>query len=342
MKIGQRRTSQSSASHKALALFALLLFGRRPYSLTQLAEHLECSRQTVLRLIDEISCAGSVPIQQWKDGGQNWYQLAAPEQKVPVTLQHHELQQLIVCRDFMQHLLPPKMEKSLNSAVAKAACLTEGAEAITKVGGALPKGRVDYTSFDGILRALLTAQQDLQVVEIDYLARCATTSRIHCFVPVRLVTFNDGMYVRGWTVNDKGTVDIVRPMTLAVNRMRSLIATRRYLNQQTHERTGFPPESGHFGIATQEDPFEVCVRFYPPASVYVKERIWSSNQRIDEADDGSIVLTFTSQSEYEVIKWVLSFGEEAEVIAPQAMVTVLNHTLNTMQRRYATKFRSMT
>ncbi|MEG6501464.1 MULTISPECIES: hypothetical protein [unclassified Desulfovibrio] len=62
----------ATASRKALALFGLLLFGRRAYSLKQLAESLGCSRQTVLRLMEEVVHTNICRIKSWKEGGQNW------------------------------------------------------------------------------------------------------------------------------------------------------------------------------------------------------------------------------------------------------------------------------
>ena len=318
MSHGRRNTGTSSSSHKAIALFALLLFGRKAYSLKQLAEQLECSRQTIMRLIDEIELVGGFSVRKWKEDCQNWYRLAAPEGKMNVCLSRSELRQLVACRDFIRHLLPAAQELDLKNAVSKAACFTEGKDLpLVQVGSASPKGQIDYDPFDGIIRALVNAQADLQVVEINYQARLNPEGpRVHCFVPVRLVSFHDGLYVRGWSVNEKGKVEIVRPMTLAVHRMKSLTATRRNLSEKDHRKGNFPEESGYFGMANQNKPFEVKARFYPPAVTYVKERRWSAKQSINEHKDGSVELTFIAQSEYEVVKWILSFGQEARLIYP--------------------------
>ena len=314
----QRNTGTSSASHKAVSLFALLLFGRKPYSLKQLADFLDCSRQTVLRLVDEIELIGGFSVQQWKEGGQNWYQLAVPSGKANISLSQNELQQLMICRDFFQHLLPVTFKNDLENAVSKAAFLADSTSPplCEPAAAAAIRGKIDYEPFDEILRVVVTAQTRLQVLEIWYQSRANPEGRLHCFVPVRMVSFHDGLYVRGWTVNDKGTVEINRPMTLAVHRMKSITATRRYLDKDVHLKGKFPEENWYFGMARQGEPFEVVVRFFPPACSYVRERQWSKNQNFEEEQDGSVLLTLTAHSEYEVIKWVLSFGEEAELVAP--------------------------
>lgn len=49
-----KRNSDATAGEKLLALYSLLLFSEREFSLTELAERLRCSKQTVLRLLDQL------------------------------------------------------------------------------------------------------------------------------------------------------------------------------------------------------------------------------------------------------------------------------------------------
>ena len=64
----------STASKKALSLFGILLFTQKAYSLKQIAKKLNCSRQTVLRLIEEIELTQICRIKKWTSERQNWYQ----------------------------------------------------------------------------------------------------------------------------------------------------------------------------------------------------------------------------------------------------------------------------
>lgn len=329
-----RNLGSSSASHKAVSLFALLLFGRRPYSLKQLAEYLDCSRQTVLRLVDEIELISGFSVQQWKDNCQNWYQLATPSEKANVCLSQNELQQLVMCQIFLEHLLPATFAQDLKNAVGKAALMAEAIQLPEDVFAASIKGKIDYTPFDEVLRILMAAQVHLQAVEINYCSRLNAAGRDHCFVPVRTLSFHDGLYIRGWSVSDKGTVEIIRPMTLAVHRIKSVVPTRRLLDKATHSKANFPEESDYFGMAHGSKPFSVTVRFTLEASPYIKERIWSKDQKVIETSDGSLSLTFTAQSEYEVIKWVLGFGEDAELVAPKALRDKIKDVLHLCLRHY--------
>lgn len=310
----------ATASRKALALFGLLLFGRRAYSLKQLAESLGCSRQTVLRLMEEVMHTNICRIRHWKDAGQNWYQAETPQTRPNVALTSEEMTQLLLCRDFVRHLLPQAHQHHLDRAAAKAACLVEAAARCSpgvQSGQGAVKGAIDFTPFEKAIEVLAQARSELQVVDLEYLARQRLEPKMHAFVPMRFVSYHDGLYVRGWRVSDKGAVEILSPMMLAVQRIRDIWPTRRLLPRELSEATPFPPESEFFGVAAQLEPFTAQVRFFPPGTVYVRERQWSKDQRIEELDDGSFILTFSARSDLELVKWVLSFGQEAELLAPE-------------------------
>lgn len=74
-------------------------------------------------------------------------------------------------------------------------------------------------------------------------------------------------------------------------------------------------ENGHFGVVQQCDPFMVTALFYGKAGVYAKERTWGNNQSVEAIPEG-IRLSFSAQSEMEVVKWILSFGVEAQLLEP--------------------------
>lgn len=60
----------------------------------------------------------------------------------------------------------------------------------------------------------------------------------------------------------------------------------------------------------------IVIRFNPGAAVLVPERIWHPEQEIQTHPDGSLTLTFPAPALYEVRRWVLQWGAEAEVLEP--------------------------
>jgi hypothetical protein len=57
----------------------------------------------------------------------------------------------------------------------------------------------------------------------------------------------------------------------------------------------------------------MAVHIAPEAVDYVRDRVWSDDQTIEEHMDGSITLTVTTTGEKELKAWVWSFGGAAEI-----------------------------
>ena len=77
-------------------------------------------------------------------------------------------------------------------------------------------------------------------------------------------------------------------------------------------QSGFQAEHGG-------DVVDVVVRFAPQAARYVREKRWHDSQEIQEQDDGGLVLKFQTNGVGEVKRWVLQYGGNAEVIAPESL-----------------------
>jgi predicted DNA-binding transcriptional regulator YafY len=72
----------------------------------------------------------------------------------------------------------------------------------------------------------------------------------------------------------------------------------------------------HFGISG-EDEIEVILKIEFPMSLYIRERVWAYNQKIEtHVDDYSIVFKGTMSGYPEVKRWVLGMGSKVEVISP--------------------------
>ena len=112
-------------------------------------------------------------------------------------------------------------------------------------------------------------------------------------------------------MTEKGTPKIEAERTLSLHRIVSCTPTRRKL--ATYPQWSEPASS--FGVMGKT-PFIVKVAFSSLVAPYVRERIWSENQHIEEDAEGDIVLTFNATSKEEVLSWVLSFGDDAELLEP--------------------------
>jgi predicted DNA-binding transcriptional regulator YafY len=87
------------------------------------------------------------------------------------------------------------------------------------------------------------------------------------------------------------------------------------------ERSFTPPATrvdhdGHFGFMPGK-PFQVVVEAEARVAPYLRERIWSGDQKFAELEGGRLMLVFSATSENEVVSWVLGFAGEVKLMSPK-------------------------
>ena len=315
----RKKDPYSGAAQKVVGLYGLLLFTGRKHSLPQLAEMFQCSKQTVLRMIEQIELTHRIHIDSWMEDGRRWYQARTPRQRPNVSLSVDDLGQLVLCRDIVLRMLPPALRDNITESIGKAAVLLpdydDRAGALESFTRAQPKGVVDYSRSQPLLDALLRAVRERRVCAVKYRSPEWDRPRVLTVAPYRFISFREGFYAKCREERPTGGRADPRDLFLAVHRMLELTPTdRRFAPiNDTDSDTG-----DTFGLA-REEPFRVVVDFIPKAAMYISERIWSRDQRITRHKDGSITLTFTATSRPEVLAWILSFGGEATLREPEEL-----------------------
>jgi predicted DNA-binding transcriptional regulator YafY len=80
---------------------------------------------------------------------------------------------------------------------------------------------------------------------------------------------------------------------------------------------------------------EVVIQFAPRAARYVRERHWHDTQNIEEQADGGLLLKFQTGGLGEVKRWVLQYGGDAEVIAPDELREECKKEIQAMMLQYS-------
>lgn len=147
--------------------------------------------------------------------------------------------------------------------------------------------------------------------------------------PLNFFEHNGGLYI---FARKTGTKDI---RVLAVERIKRL----EVMDLIFKYPKGFDPEellSNAFCI-TYDDPVKAKVRFSADQAKYVKQRKWAKDQRIIDQPDGSIILEIKTSGWWDVKKWVLSFGAEAEVLEPEGLREEIRKEFETAMGKYTMK-----
>jgi predicted DNA-binding transcriptional regulator YafY len=79
---------------------------------------------------------------------------------------------------------------------------------------------------------------------------------------------------------------------------------------------------------------EVTVKFDARIAPLIKEVDWHSSQQVEDLPDGSILYTATVAETKEISLWILSYGHQAEVIAPESLRQEMAAVAEKMYQRY--------
>ena len=90
-----------------------------------------------------------------------------------------------------------------------------------------------------------------------------------------------------------------------------------------------------FGIMTEETEHRVRILFYREQAPYISERQWHREQELVYNDDGSVILTFSTNSLFEVKRWILSWGKNAVVLEPDELVKQIAGEIQDMSLNYS-------
>ena len=319
--MGKKLATYRSYGQKLISLFAKLLFSGERHSLTELARMLDCSKQTVLRLVEDIRMAYGVEIEEALIQRRKYYRIKRSVGRPPqLSLSDADLSLLLMCRAFTEHLMGRPLFEETAHAIEKAASERSGsAPPGTGHYAAYLPGSIDYTPQHNNIRTLIQAMEARKICRITYQSIMADAAKTFFIKPFKLFSHKDTVYLHARMARYPGapyTAPDYDPL-LAVHRVHRVEMTdRSYTLPVTYDfEKAF---NRNFGIV-KEDTFRVTVRFTGWAARYAAERVWSPDQRLVRSRDGSLKLTFSAASETEVIAWVMSFGSEARVLTPRVV-----------------------
>ncbi|OGK11370.1 MAG: hypothetical protein A2Y63_01710 [Candidatus Riflebacteria bacterium RBG_13_59_9] len=179
----------------------------------------------------------------------------------------------------------------------------------------------------GIFEALVSAISSRETVVLKYFSgQKATVTNKPCD-PLHVINHKDNWYLVAFCHEKQDYRDFL------VNRILSVEFTG----------TNFVPYSG-FAIAKHkqesqlfrgiETPVEVVIEFDKFAAHWIRIRSVHATQKIVERADGSLEISFKVCSYENLLRWVLSFGEHARVLAPLELQERVQKTISRMNYLY--------
>jgi predicted DNA-binding transcriptional regulator YafY len=303
------------ASHgvKLLRMFRKLMLDGRRHFQTELAEEFQCSPQTVIRMAGEIESVIGANLESGLDNRKRWYQIKTISRS-RLGLDFEELRYLAVCRDLAASTLPEQVRQRVEATIFSLSMLmadrdyAERDQAQKRQFSFFSKGKIDYTPHFEHLEKLTQAAEERRICLVRYKSGGKSEVREYRFAPGRVVGMSGALYILGGDVSENFK-EMRRMLSLAVHRIHDVILIERRFDFDLPEA-----EPGAFGLPWHE-PRTFRIAFKPgKAADYVRERIWADEQKLEELEDGGVLLELTTRSEPELMAWVRSFGEEARLL----------------------------
>lgn len=313
-------------SHERRQELARLLHERR-WKPPELAQRFGCSVRTVQRDLEYFGDEMGEPVPM-DDAG---YYLNPGMHPVPsVSLTTHEARALLFAmRLFLRNA--DELDE-------------DGLSLLGKLGAAFPGVMANYAHLTadelrqrpqnplraGILRRLTEAWISRRTVLLSYTSP-GRRARTLTFDPYLMEPgrANATAYAIGYS-HEHGEV-----RTFAIDRIRSCEYTRHGFAPVDVVATVERMSLSWSGIVSQEGQEHVVVDFAPAVSQRVRESSWHPSRRFEELPGGGLRLSLTLPVLFDFVPWVLGWGAEARVVAPDSLREQIGEQVKLAASQYA-------
>lgn len=322
-----KKYSQAGRVHDIIRLVE----ARHGMTIEELVEETGVTRRTIHRDLNAIHEAG-YPLVADREGTRKVYRFLTRFKDIPpINFTLQELATLYFLRSQSEMLIGTPFGDELEAIFRKIRSVlppryAAHLERISGVALPLIQGRHDYGELGDVLATVRDALIRQNRISLRYRATGRKRGDSYLVDPYTLIFYKGGLYLVGYAHNRKAL------RTFAVDRILGVTVESERFEMPEEYR---PAErlNDAFGIVSEE-PMAVRVRFSPRVAHAVRGRLWHPSQKMEELPDGTVELSFSAGGKMEIIAWILSYGEHAEVLAPHELRAAVIASVEEMERVY--------
>lgn len=309
-----------------------LLQSRRFPNCRKLADELEVSTKTVQRDIDFMRYSMRLPIEY--DQMHFGFFYTEPVSSFPnVEISQGELVALYIGQKALAQYKGTSFEAPLSSAFQK---IADGFRETISVSWSELDSAVSFRSagrtvadlqiFEALSNAVLKSFE----VRFDYKKLGARGHEERTVQAYHLACVDNLWYLFGFDL------DREQLRTFALPRVRNVRVSKTTFRRPADFSIGNLLQ-GSFGVFSKQNKsgMKIKIRFDAFGAQLVQERLWHQSQKMRNLRGGGLELSLTLGNFEEVERWVLSWGNHAEVVSPRELRTRLAKTAADLSRRYS-------
>ena len=187
-------------------------------------------------------------------------------------------------------------------------------------------GLFDYSGYDEIITKIINAILQRQKCFVSYFNAYQGETKNFYIEPRRIVYFKGGLYV----------VVYIRRFEkfrlLALQRIKKF----KQLDAVHPELPHFDPElywKKKFGLFSA-DAQPVKIAFSAEVRMHIEGRHWHASQAFSEGKKGSLILELQVGLSPELVSWIFSWNEYAEVLSPPELITMISKKVDLLKNIY--------
>ena len=309
-----------------------LITARVGKSAADLARELDCNPRTVYRDLEALQFAG-FPMYTERVGGKSlWSLLDTVKHHYPIPFTLPELMALYFSRDLVKTLegtvfyeaLASLFHKVTTTLPPESKSYLKGLETSLKVA---PRPYKQYDMFKDIIHPVSDAILKKRRIEIIYYTMSRRKMSQRRVAPYK-IWFHDGTF---YLIGHCSLKDEVR--IFALDRIKMIRVTEEAFSMPgDFDVDAFMGDS--FGVFVG-DPVRVKIWFTADIAGYISEKVWHASQEIHVQEDGSVVLEAEVAGTDEIKFWVLRWGANAMVLAPESLQAQIRTEAARMLSRYS-------
>ncbi len=282
------------------------------------ARELACTVRTIWRDLGALQQAGfPLYTERAADGNRGvWRVTEAFKRALPLKLTLGELVALLMSRDLLTPLGVSVLGLEVASAFDKiqAALSRDALKLIAQMRdrlGVRAAGAKLQAPAAEHLPMIHSALAQHRTLRTRYYSASRDREDVREIDPYYLTLHNSGLYL----VAHCHLRDDVR--IFAVERMRSVeLGRRRFEMPASFDAAKYL--AGAWGML-RGDVVTVRVVFARGLARYIRERVWHPSQKLRDLQDGRVEMTLLVADTLEVRRWILGYGVQAEVVAPEGL-----------------------
>lgn len=304
-----------------------LLKQNRPVSMRALAEQTEVSRATLKRDLEYMRDRLNAPI-VW-DRGARGYRLDGPYTAPGLYFTPDEIHALLILQQLVARLQPAAsdahgtaLRSLLERAVGDAGRSTDELARRVRILQVASRP-IAAEHFQAVSNAILSRKR----LDLTYYSRARGEETQREVSPQRLVYYRDNWYLDAWCHLRDGL------RSFALDAIRSAVVLPSAAREIPDARLDRELGSG-YGIFSGLRTRTAVLRFSPEVARWVSSEKWHSDQKCRTEPGGAYVLEVPYAADHELIRDILRFGPDVEVLSPKELRSKVREALERTLAQY--------